>query len=86
MDKRKVQQVKLANLKAQQDANEYQKLLHRVFFETQDGQKLLEQWKHIALVTEGHLMGKDAYDLGRMEGRKEFIRDIMNQSQQAEDR
>ena len=69
-----------------EDANEYQKLLHQVFIENPQGTKLLDIWLNTALMTEGYFYGKDPYDIGRMEGRKEFVREILLQSQQAEDR
>lgn len=86
MNRHKIQQARQYNQKIQEDANEYQKLLHRVFVESEDGQKLLDHWSHIALFTEAHMTGIDAYNLGRTEGRKEFVREIINQSKQAEER
>lgn len=79
---------KHSKLKAKllEDGNEYQKLLHRVFIENKEGAKLLDIWLNITLMTDGHSFGKEPYDLGRTEGRKEFVRDILNQSKQAEDR
>lgn len=69
-----------------EQANDYQKLLHRVFVQSEDGKKLIDIWRHTALMTEGYFQGKDAYDLGRTEGRKEFVRELLIQSKQAEER
>lgn len=86
MDRRKQEQISKLRAKMLSDSNEYQKLLHKVFVENKDGEALLGIWLDATLITEGHSYGKDAYDLGRIEGRKEFVREIMIQSKQAEER
>lgn len=86
MDRRKQDQISKLKQKMHESGNEYQKLLHQVFIESEHGAKLLDIWLDAALMTEGHFNGKESYDLGRMEGRKEFVREILLQSKQAEDR
>lgn len=83
---RKQEQISKVNLKMLESADEYQKLLHRVFVESKQGAELLSMWKDLLVVTDGHAFGKDPYDLGRTEGRKEFVREILLLSKQAEDR
>jgi len=84
--KHRQEQISKHNSKQLEGANEFQKLLHDVFVVNKNGAKLLEQWLHIATFTDGFAYGKDAYDLGRIEGRKEFVREIALMSKQAEDR
>lgn len=78
--------LKQALLKNNEQADQYYKLLHRVFIQTDDGAKLLDIWLNAVMMTEGHEYGKDPYDVGRVEGRKAFVREIYLQSKQAEER
>lgn len=64
--------------------DEYNRMLHRVFKQTEDGKKLLALWQDDLLMEPGNTEGIDPYQLGRVEGRKEFVRVILRSIQQAE--
>ena len=66
------------------ELSERQKLIHDVFVKNERGQKLLKEWEEILLMAPGYNHGKDLYDLGRMEGEKDFVRGILNAIKQAE--
>ena len=70
--------------KAYEQAGDYQKRLHRVFSQTEDGKELMIIWENALKMTESHVLGSDLYSLGRTEGRKEFVREIMLAMKQAE--
>lgn len=66
------------------ELNEGYKLIHDVFVKNEQGAKLLAQWKEILTYRQGYHYGKDPYDLGRVEGEKDFVRGILNAIKQAE--
>jgi len=68
---------------AYQQVNEYQKRIHRVFG-TEDGAKLLNDWKQSVLMEPSNAMGADLFSLGRTEGRNEFVRHLMTSIEMAE--
>lgn len=70
--------------KTYEQANDYQKRLHRVFTQTEDGKELMVIWENSLKMTEAHFLGADLYALGRAEGRKEFVREIILAMKQAE--
>ena len=67
-----------------QNQNEFNKLLHDVFVKNPRGAELLAGWTESISITPGHAEGKDLYDLGRVEGQKEFVRKILFATKQAE--
>lgn len=66
------------------ELTEHQKLIHDVFVKNERGQKLLEVWAQQLTMASGYSYGKDLYDLGRVEGEKDFVRGILNAIKQAE--
>ena len=76
--------IKKHKAKTLEQSNDYQKRLHRVFRQSEDGKELLKIWEAALTMSEGHMFGQDLYNLGRMEGRKEVVREIILQSKQAE--
>lgn len=67
-----------------QQVDEYNRMLHRVFKQSEDGQKLLAFWEDSLRMEPGNAEGIDPYQLGRVEGRKEFVRTILRSIEQAE--
>ena len=70
--------------KIYQQVDEYNRMLHRIFRQTEDGQKLLAYWEGDLRMEPGNSEGADPYHLGRVEGRKEFVRTILRSIEQAE--
>lgn len=70
-----------ANYKA---VNEYNKLVHRVFVQTEDGKKLLAIWTDHLVSSDGDVNGRDLYSLGVTEGLNRFVRKIKANIIQAE--
>lgn len=66
------------------ELDEFRKLVHDVFVKNERGAKLLGVWKENVMMQEAHNYGKDLYDLGRIEGGKDFVRQIINATKQAE--
>lgn len=69
--------------KAYQQVNEYQKRVHRVF-STDDGKELLRLWKQHILMEPINNLGADLFNLGRAEGRNQFVRDLITAMNMAE--
>lgn len=67
-----------------QQVNEFNKKVHKLFAQTDEGQDVLEAWSDFALTTPSHVNGADLYSIGVVEGRKEFIREIINAIRMAE--
>lgn len=80
MDKRK-QQVKEAYSKL----HEFNQLVHRVFVQNANGKKLLEYWVDNLTHEPLNTFGIEPFNLGRVEGRKEFVRLILGAIKQAEE-
>lgn len=66
------------------ELSEQHKLIHDVFVKNERGVKLMEVWKHQLTMASGYSYGKDLYDLGRVEGEKDFVRGLLNAIKQAE--
>lgn len=69
--------------KAHYQLSEYQKRVHRVF-DSDDGRELLDLWKHHMLMEPINNMGSDLFNLGRAEGRNQFVRDLLTAIKMAE--
>lgn len=52
-------------------------LTHKVFEQTEEGRELLEIYKEALIVTPGAMPGMDQVEVGIIEGRKAFIRNII---------
>lgn len=70
--------------KNQLEVKEFSRLVHSVFKSNEQGAKLLEYWKDYMLMSSEDGEGVDLFSLGRSSGRKEFVRDIINQIKLAE--
>lgn len=66
------------------ELEEHHKLIHDVFAKNEKGAKLLAVWETQLRMATGYSYGKDLYDLGRVEGEKDFVRGILNAIKQAE--
>ena len=84
MDKDK--KVKQEIHKAYQGLHDYNKLVHRVFVQSEDGKKLLSYWEDSLIHEPLNTFGIEPFNLGRVEGRKEFVRLILGAIKQAEER
>ncbi len=60
-------------------------LYHRVFAETEEGRELLETWLESLQMTPNDIEGSDLYSLGKQEGIKTFIRNIILTVRKVED-
>ena len=61
--------------KAQFERLDY--LYHRVFAENEEGKELLKVWVEALQITPSDIEGSDLYALGKQEGIKTFIRNIL---------
>ena len=52
-------------------------LIHQLFAQTEAGVELMEIWQRSFIHTPGYAEGSDLYNLGRVEGRKEIVRNIL---------
>ena len=52
-------------------------LIHRVFYQNEAGQELLEIWKQTTLMSCSAIPGDQLLDIGLAEGKKEFVRSII---------
>jgi hypothetical protein len=64
-------------------ARHYNDLLYRVFV-TEDGKELLEQLKGQVLMLPIASAGVDLFSMGKVEGRNEFVRSIIQTIEQKE--
>lgn len=77
--------VQKLNQERYQKISEAQKKVHAVFARTDAGKELLEEWvEAFLIITNGNSRGEDAYNLGFVEGQKQFVRKIMLDIKQAE--
>lgn len=58
--------------------------LHRVFVQNEDGAEILSYWKHDLMMTDGSINGSNPYQIGIVEGKKQFVRKLINMINQAE--
>ena len=70
--------------KQYQQVNEFDKLVHRVFKQSEDGAKLLGFWNDHLMTSPEDSAGIDPFRLGQESGRKDFVRRINGQIIQAE--
>jgi len=52
-------------------------LYHRVFAQNEDGAELLGLWEEHLKMSAADVNGSDAYNLGKEEGKKTFIRNVI---------
>lgn len=74
-----IQQEHLDKLRA------YNYLVHRVFKQSEDGQKLLDHWKELAIMTPTVIPEADNFTAGINEGKKTMIREICHIINQVEE-
>lgn len=53
-------------------------LIHKIFAQTDEGRELLSEMQKSLIMMPGDRLGNDLFNLGKEEGRKEFIRNIIN--------
>ena len=67
----------------QQTSNDFEPtraevLIYKIFAESAEGKELLEEFKKSLLTMPADRLGNDLYSLGKEEGRKDFMRNIIN--------
>jgi hypothetical protein len=52
-------------------------LIHRIFYQTDEGVQLLNIWKNTTLMNASARSGSDLLTIGLSEGKKDFVRNII---------
>lgn len=66
-----------AQKKQMGELQKYRELIHRTFEQTESGQELLTQWTEVMIMTPSIHANSTQFEAGIMEGKKQFVRDII---------